>query len=292
MVAGVPADVATAVDAYLRAVDDAVPGLVEGLYVTGSVALRDYHAGISDIDLVAVSREALSPSTLDVVAAVHRTIGRRVDVVYATRDDLRRHPAELSLPCSLDGEFRPEGAFDANPVVWRVLSTRSITVRGTPLTRDDIWFDADVLRHWNLANLDGYWAEWVERARGQVGTEDRARSEYGLQWLALGVPRLHYTIATLDVVSKTAAGRYGIAVAPSQWHVVFDVAMALRADRHAWLPSPPDVLWRVAIDVSVWLIDDALSPVRRTCFASHRDRGLGFRSCVLWCSGQGSVASN
>ena len=121
----------------------------------------------------------------------------------------------------------------------------------------DVWFDADLLRRWNVANLDGYWAEWVVWARGRVGTEARARSEYGLQWLTLGVPRLHYTIATLDVISKTASGRYAIELSPSQWHVVLDAAMALRADSQAPLPAPPDVLWRAAIDLSAWLIDDA-----------------------------------
>jgi hypothetical protein len=71
------------------------------------------------------------------------------------------------------------------------------------------------------------------------------------------MPRLHHTSATLDVISKTAAGRYAIEVAPPQWQVVLDAAMALRADRQARLPVPPDVLWRSAIDLSAWLIDDA-----------------------------------
>ena len=53
----------------------------------------------------------------------------------------------------------------------------------------------------------------------QVATEARVRSEYGLQWLVLGVPRLHYTVATLDVTSKTGGGRHALEVAPEQWHV-------------------------------------------------------------------------
>ena len=83
------------------------------------------------------------------------------------------------------------------------------------------------------------------------------RSEYGLQWLVLGVPRLHYTVATLDVTSKTGGGRHALEVAPEQWHVVVRAAMALRKDRHAPLPAPLDVLWRDALELSAWLIDDA-----------------------------------
>ena len=95
----------------------------------------------------------------------------------------------------------------------------------------------DVLREWNLANLDSYWADWVTWARGQDGTEARVRFEYGLQWLVLGVPRLHCTIATLEVISKTAAGHYAKQVVPSEWHAVLDAAIALRADRRAQLDA-------------------------------------------------------
>jgi aminoglycoside adenylyltransferase-like protein len=83
------------------------------------------------------------------------------------------------------------------------------------------------------------------------------RHQYGLQWLVLGVPRLHHTIATLEVTSKTDAGRYALEVAPAQWHVVLEAAMALRADGEAALPASADSLWSEAVDLSEWLIEDA-----------------------------------
>ena len=43
------------VDAYLEAVDDEAPGLVEGLYLTGSIALGEFRPDTSDIDFVAVT---------------------------------------------------------------------------------------------------------------------------------------------------------------------------------------------------------------------------------------------
>lgn len=252
-----PGDVRAAVDAYLAEVDDVADGFVESLYVTGSIALDDYRPPISDIDLVAICRARPARAEVAALTAIHRPSQPSVDVLYATREDLGRDPSGLSLPCSLGGEFRPEGAFEANPVVWRVLSTRAIAVRGAALGQRDVWFDADVLRRWNLANLDSYWSEWLQWARAQVGTEARVRFEYGLQWLVLGVPRLHHTVATLEVTSKTGAGRYALEVVPAPWHVVVRAAMALRADRQAHVPAPPDVLWRDALDVSAWLIEDA-----------------------------------
>lgn len=251
-----PGDVEVAVGRYLASVDNAAPGLVEALYATGSVALGDYQPAISDVDLVAICRDS-TPEEIGVLGEVHRPSRPNVATLYATRDDLRRDPSVLSLPGSVDGVFRAEGAFEANPVVWRVLSTRTIPVRGMPLTGGDVWFDADALRRWNLANLDSYWTEWVQFARTREGTEFRVRHEYHFQWLVLGVPRLHHTIATLDVTSKTGAGRYALEVAPTQWHIIIEAAMALRADRDASLPLSNDVLWRGAIDLSAWFIEDA-----------------------------------
>jgi hypothetical protein len=62
---------------------------------------------------------------------------------------------------------------------------------------------------------------------------------------------------TLDVTSKTGAGRYALEVSPTRWHGVLEAAIALRADRQAHVPAPPDVLWRDALDLSAWLIEDA-----------------------------------
>jgi hypothetical protein len=43
---GLPDAVEQLVTPYLAGTDDAVPGLVEGLYLVGSVALDDFRAGL------------------------------------------------------------------------------------------------------------------------------------------------------------------------------------------------------------------------------------------------------
>jgi hypothetical protein len=47
-----PAPVRRLVVGHLRRLDRGAPGLVELLYLTGSVALGDYWHGVSDVDLV------------------------------------------------------------------------------------------------------------------------------------------------------------------------------------------------------------------------------------------------
>jgi hypothetical protein len=54
---------------YLSAVDAALPGFVQGLYLTGSVALDDFYPAWSDIDFVAVSANSLAA---DALLLIHR----------------------------------------------------------------------------------------------------------------------------------------------------------------------------------------------------------------------------
>lgn len=50
-------EVSDVVDTYLRVVDEEAPGLVEGLYLVGSVALGEFRPHTSDVDFVAVTAE-------------------------------------------------------------------------------------------------------------------------------------------------------------------------------------------------------------------------------------------
>jgi hypothetical protein len=252
-----PSTVAHRIDGYLRAADDVVPDLLEGLYVTGSIALGDYWPAVSDIDLVAVCGGRPSESELKALSKIHKPGHPSVDVLYVTRDDLRTDPTRLSPPHSLLGTFKRDGGFDANPVVWRIMSTKAMPVRGPQLADADVWFDADALRRWNLANLDAYWVGRVKEWCRRKPTERAVRHEYGLQWLVLGVPRLHHTIATLGVTSKTGAGHYALGVVDSRWHEVIETAIALRAAQDAPLPRSPKALCQDAVDLSTWLIEDA-----------------------------------
>lgn len=143
------------------------------------------------------------------------------------------------------------------PTRWSgTLATQAIAVRGGPLDPAAIWSDADALREWNLANLDDYWV--VKTAEGErVPPAFWTRWEYGLQWVVLGIARLHHTIATGEVISKTAAGRHALAVTDDRWHPVVRAAMALRADRQADLAEEADVLVADAAAVARWLMADA-----------------------------------
>jgi hypothetical protein len=71
-----PGDVRDATDRHLTALDAAAPGLVEGLYLTGSVTLGDYQPGRSDVDFMAfTARPAGDPEVVALLARVHESLG-------------------------------------------------------------------------------------------------------------------------------------------------------------------------------------------------------------------------
>ena len=253
----IPDEVHAAVDGLLAQVDAALPGIVDAAYVTGSVALDDFQPATSDIDAVLVTARPLEAHECVALAAIHRPSKPQVDVLYVTADELRSSPADARGPHSHEGAFHESNAFAANPVEWRTLQTRARTVRGPDLGLDDVWFDPDVLRAWNVRNLHEYWTGRLAWLRACAPTEAIMRWEYGLQWIVLGVPRLHHTIATLDITSKTGAGEYALGIADQRWRPVIETSMSLRRDRHAPFALSPDQLRDDAVDLVEWLIDDA-----------------------------------
>jgi predicted nucleotidyltransferase len=88
-----PAIVDDIVGAYLAMVDAEVAGLVEGLYLVGSVALGDFRPASSDIDFVAVTASHPSPEALAGLRRIPRPAPRAVAAAV-----LRRRLPDLGRP--------------------------------------------------------------------------------------------------------------------------------------------------------------------------------------------------
>jgi hypothetical protein len=228
----VPPDVRALVERYLRHVDQMLPGRIEGLYLVGSVALGDYRPGRSDVDFVAVTGAPLRPEELAGLEQVHgvlRSYQRRPDFsgIYVTWDDLQGDPVGIErVPYHLDGRFGRSGGFDANPAVWLTLRRYPFCVRGP--ARPSVWNDPAAVRRWNLDNLNSYWSRWAWRHRRLWGRGACLLTDEAIAWCVPGVTRLHYTISTGDIASKTGACRWALGTFPARWHPVLREALAIR----------------------------------------------------------------
>ncbi len=221
--------------AHVRALDERVPGLVTGLFVTGSVPLGDYWPGRSDIDFVAVMDRPPADKELAALAKLHAALepplppGPDYDGIYLTRAQLAAPPAEDgSAPQVLAGDFHPArqgGQF--NPVTWLELARHGLPILGE---RPEVALDEGVLRRWLLGNLDGYWAGFAAAAGPQfaaIPPETPVPAE-SVRWGVTGAGRLHHTLATGEVTSKTGAAAYTGGLFP-QWAELCDRAARSRA---------------------------------------------------------------
>ncbi len=219
------------VDDYLSAVDRAVPGLVEGFYLVGSVALGDFRPHASDVDFVAVT--ASPPSEPDLVALrrAHRSLARRpfLDGAYVTWQDLGAEPA-LAAPGAGVHEgrlHRRDGGCD--PVTWHTLADHGVPVRGPEPAALRVWTSRVALSAWTRRNLDDYWRVWLRRSSRLLSRPGLACVHpWGPAWGVLGVSRLHYTLATGGITSKYGAGLYARETFDPRWSRIVDECLRLR----------------------------------------------------------------
>lgn len=246
-----PDPVARAVSTWLEAYDEVAPGVVEGLYVVGSVALGDWTPH-SDIDVVAVVADPSDPDLAGDLAAAHAVVAQRLEVAvdgpFVAWGDLVVPPVGVSRPWVLDGEFHVDGeSFELNPVTWYTLATSGITVRGDAAATLGIPLDLADRRHWVRENLVSYWRGVGDQLEAALDADivPEATDSAVLEWVALGVARMLYTYETGDVTSKSGAGRWGAGRLP-EFAPVLSLAVA---SRHA-----PGVVTPADLDAAVALV--------------------------------------
>lgn len=220
---------------YLAELDRAAPGLVEGFYLVGSVALNDFRPAASDIDFVAVSRQPLDAAAIDVVRRVHAQLADRhprplFTGPYVTWADLAGDPrGTVGTEIDGDGVLRTESTGERHPVAWHTLAQHGIAARGPEPGAVDIWTDPAALAESVRQNLDEYWRAW--HTKGADPTSNAAHAlltDWGPIWCVLGISRLHYTLTTGEITSKDGAGVYARETMPARWHQIIDESLRLR----------------------------------------------------------------
>lgn len=229
--AEVPQPVLDALAVWLDVHDRVAPGLIEGLYVVGSVALADWHPG-SDVDIVGVTADPATPEDAEALETAHMaTVAELGELPRATTvdgpivawGDLSVPPMPMMRPWSLDGEFRFDGdCFEIHPVTWLTLARYGIAGRG-PVVRDlGVSTDADEVHSFVRQNVGGYWRGVASQVEAALYRE-LERTEFPAEmttWCCLGIARMLFTFETGDVASKSAAGEWCIERLPEHERVL------------------------------------------------------------------------
>jgi hypothetical protein len=232
-----PAEVRRSADTYLHLIDQTAPGLVEGLYVHGSLAYGNFRAGRSDIDFAAVLSERPTDATVALLRDALAELGGRhprpyFDGLHVTRAELAAPPGECpDVPCIGEWDFQPAARLGLNPVTWHELAGQAITLRGPELTATDVWTDQATLRAFTHANLSDYWRPLLDKLRAgeeAVATGATERAEWITEWFVLGIARLHHLLATDRLTSKGGAGQHALTAFDEAWHPMVNEALRIR----------------------------------------------------------------
>lgn len=290
-----PAQVEQAVTRYLALIDGAAPGLIEGFYLGGSLALGCFRVGRSDIDFVATLARTASARELAALRNVHRrtwaegcwrAVASRSwplvcnGVFLAEQADLARTPVTVTpIAAQVAGMFALGGRSDVNPVTWWTLAHHGVTVRGPDLREVEVHTDDAELRRWTVANLDSYWRPWAWAISGGgpapwAAWLRQASLRRPIAWGVLGTARMHATIVTGRVISKDQAGEHALNTFEPRWHPIIREALtywrrqprpadaslaALRNDTAAFVHHVIDLASSVSRSASV-LPSDHLEP--------------------------------
>ena len=249
-----------ALAAWLDAHDREAPGLIEGLYVVGSVALHDWRPG-SDVDIVAFTADPATTDDVALLESAHAVVsaeldpGVVVDGPILAWGDVTVPPMPMMRPWTLAGEFHHDGdCFEINPVTWLTLDRYGIAARGPIAGELDVAVDLDEVRSFVRQNTSTYWRGVGEQITGALDA-DPERTEFPsamTEWAALGVARMLFTFEHADVVSKRAAGEWAVERVPEHAEVLAR-ALAIRTAADA---SPPDD--RMTVEAVAALVDDVV----------------------------------
>lgn len=206
-----PAEATAALEEYLTALDSALGSRVRGVYLVGSAALGDWRPRRSDLDILVVTGDALGEGGLAALEELHAVVSGRPyrDAIYIPAAEVGTRAGDVVFPAAVDGFFhrhrhRPE------PVLWATLHRHGLTVRGPEASALGAEPDPGWLRSWNRNNLESYWRPWAGNGRRGLAQQAPTRplNPDHVVWAALGPGRLHATITTGDIISKTAAAAY------------------------------------------------------------------------------------
>ena len=230
----IPKAIRKPVQKYLALADRNLPETIVAFYIVGSVALGDYRDGLSDIDFVAVCDRPYSADELSKTEGLHQTLAEEFvkpdfDGVYVLRDQLRNVPDGTGIASYQGGVLLKEKAFNVNPVTWHLLKLCPVSVRGNP--QPDVYNDTAALRAWCKGNIRGYWGSWTENAIHQL-TNPIDADDVDIVWGVLGITRLHATIASGEVISKSGAAVYAKQTFDPKWHDLVDDVAAARKNRN------------------------------------------------------------
>ncbi|MGD6874792.1 GNAT family N-acetyltransferase [Sutcliffiella horikoshii] len=216
-------------DLFIDMCNKELPGLLVGLYLHGSISIDGYLEGKSDIDFVAVTSRKLTNEDAAILKDIHLSLAEtckkpQLDGIYVQASNLQA-----------DGYFYNEGTFGKGvhniPVTWWLLKNKGVTILGQPVGELSLNVTTEDLTNYVRKNMNEYWATRVsvmEKRKEELIDYPVQQVETEMEWTVLGLLRQLYTLRERDIISKLAAGDYGLRELEPKWHDLIQEAVNIR----------------------------------------------------------------
>ncbi|WP_226683026.1 GNAT family N-acetyltransferase [Sutcliffiella horikoshii] len=225
----IPENVQKVLALFIDKCNKELPGLLEGMYLHGSIVIDAYIEGQSDIDFVAVTSRKLTNDDAATLKNIHLELAEtckkpQLDGIYVQSADL-----------AAEGYFYNEGTFGKavhdTPITWWLLKNKGVTILGPAASELPHDVTTEDLSTCVRKNMNEYWAKRtsaMEQKKEQLMTYPVEIIETEMEWTVLGLLRQFYTLREQDIISKLAAGEYGLRELEPKWQGLIQEAMNIR----------------------------------------------------------------
>ena len=203
-----PSPVSLAVDEFARHAEAVAPGRIAAVYLVGGLALGDFSARQSNVDLVVVADPPLDAEQLGRLKKGERVLeraGRRPSVWYTGWEDIAEGPV-----------WDRSGPELATPLTRALLREDAVAVLGPDWPV--VAYDDGAFRAWCERSLKGA----MEQSRGLMVMRREVAP------LVLQAARLAHGAVTGRVLSKSEAGEAGGALVPPHFRRILTDAVGYR----------------------------------------------------------------
>jgi len=203
-----------------------------GLYLYGSLASGDFNLQSSDIDFVAVTKDALTSEQVVALEAMHQRLwasedkwAKKLEGSYITQAALRRYnPTNGPFPCVNEGQFYL-AHHESDWIIQRdILRRAGVVLFGPPPETLIDPVAPDEVRGAVQGILQSWWAQYLDNPV-------RLQSDDYQAYAILTMCRSLYTLTHGQIASKPASARWAKERLDPRWHASIDWALAWPSDQ-------------------------------------------------------------
>lgn len=223
------------VTAFVEAIQSLETDCVQGVYLTGSLTLGDFHPTKSDIDFLVFCRRLPDAPLVTKLEAIHQGLAKQFPTPdlsgsYLALDSLQTDDSTQIQVLTYHQRRMRYQAFDMAPISLTELKSNAITVYGTYASELPIHLNQHDLTRFLHHNINSYWKAWLNPRVSFVRHALILLFPRLTEWVLLGIARQLYTLQTGKIVSKTEAGLYCLTQVPDPFHAIIREALTIRQD--------------------------------------------------------------